>query len=72
MLIRFNSDPLGTQFTYFTGTKVQVLTQKALLARDYLGNTPFQLACANGAEEASLYLMERMMKHDAAWAVNSG
>lgn len=43
-----------------------------ILARDCTGNTAFQLASCNGSEEVSLFLMDRMAKHDQSWALNAG
>ena len=43
-----------------------------ILTRDSTGNTPFQLACSSGAEDTVILLMERMNKHDAGWALNTG
>jgi hypothetical protein len=43
-----------------------------ILIRDSIGNTPFQLACSSGADDTVTLLMERMKKHDAGWAFNTG
>ena len=46
-----DGDP-GTQFTCFTGTKVQILTQKALVgpntAAVRVGSQPFSVTSSNG------------------------
>lgn len=42
-----------------------------ITARDRTGSIPLHLACSNGSEEAGLFLVERMTKHEASWALNA-
>lgn len=42
-----------------------------ITARDFTGSIPLHLASSNGSEEACLFLLERMTKHEASWALNA-